>query len=563
MLTYLRIRDLALVEDASIEPGVGLVAFTGETGAGKSIILGGLDLVIGRRAALDQVRAGASEAVVEALFDISGRQDVVALLASEGIEVGEPELLVRRRIAARGSRAYVNDNLVTVAMLDRLGALLVDIVGQHESQTLLAPSSQLELLDAAGELIESRREVESLWDQAALLHREFAALRADDRDRAQRADYLRFQLEEIRAAQLDPAEEAELAADRQRLRHADELSNAAVEALGTLYESEDAASVLVARAEEAVATIVALDAGADLPVAGLQEARWGIEEMGRSLQLYRDSVQADPQRLEAVETRLAEIDTLRRKYGDTVADVLARAEQAEKELATIENRDEELTRRAEGARAAVRDYDHAARRLGAARREAAEQLQGRITEELQVLGMEGARFVARLAAEGRDTGSGLPPGATRSGYEGVEFQLAANPGEPERPLSRVASGGEMSRVLLALKLAAMASAPSQTLVFDEIDAGIGGGRVAERLADRLGHLGASHQVLVVTHLPQIAARADTQVRVSKAATDERTTVQTVALDPSGRVDELARMLGGIEATEGLREHARELLQRDE
>jgi len=562
MLTYLRIRDLALVEDASIEPPGGLVAFTGETGAGKSIILGGLDLVIGRRAALDQVRAGAREAVVEAMFDISGRTDVGALLATEGIEISGAELLVRRRIAAHGSRAYVNDNLVTVATLGRLGTLLVDIVGQHESQSLLSASAQLELLDAAGELTELRGEVETSWDDAARLHRDFAELRADDRDRAQRADYLRFQLEEIRAAELDPAEEAERAAERQRLRHADELSNAAAEALATLYEAEASASVLVARAEAAVATIVALDADSDLPVAGLQEARWGIEEMGRALQVYRDTVHADPPRLEAVEARLAEIDTLRRKYGDTVADVLERAEQAGKELASIENRDEELARLADKARAAVRSYDAVAQRLGAARRVAAEALQSRITAELQELGMEGASFVARLSAEQRDTGSGLPPGATRSGYEGVEFQLAANPGEPERPLSRVASGGEMSRVLLALKLAATASVPSQTLVFDEIDAGIGGGRVAERLAERLGGLGVSHQVLVVTHLPQIAARADAQVQVSKAAREERTTVQMVTLDSGGRVDELARMLGGIDATEGLREHARELLKRN-
>ena len=470
---------------------------------------------------------------------------------------------MRRRIAARGSRAYVNDNLVTVATLDRLGALLVDIVGQHEGQTLLSAAAQLELLDAAGDLAELRGQVEVAWDQASRLHREFTELRADDRDRAQRADYLRFQLEEIRAADLDPVEESELAAERQRLRHADELSNAAAEALATLYEAEASASVLVARAEAAIATIVSLDADADLPAAGLQEARWGIEEMGRALQVYRDTAQSDPPRLEAVEQRLAEIDALRRKYGDTVADVLERAEQAVQELASIENRDEELDRLAAAAGAAVRSYDQVAQRLGAARKVAAEALQSRITEELQELGMEGASFVARLSAGQRDAGSGLPPGATRSGYEGVEFQLAANLGEPERLLSRVASGGEMSRVLLALKLAAIASAPPQTLVFDEIDAGIGGGRVAERLADRLGRLGASHQVLVVTHLPQIAARADAQVQVRKAALDDRTTVQMVTLDQAGRVEELARMLGGIDATEGLREHARELLKRDD
>ena len=562
MLTYLRIRDLALVEDAAIEPAHGLVAFTGETGAGKSIILGGLELVIGRRAALDSVRAGAEYAVVEALFDIAGRDDVAELLAGEGVPVEGPELLVRRRISARGSRAYVNENLVTVGTLSRLGAVLVDIVGQHESQSLLRPSAQLDLLDAAGDHFDLRARVESAWDTAADLHRQFVDLRADDRDRAQRADYLRFQLDEIRAAELDPAEETGLAADRQRLRHADELTEAAAEALATLYESEESASTLIARAEKAIATVMALDADADLPATALQEARWGVEEMGRALQAYGDTVQADPGRLDAVETRLSEIDTLRRKYGDTVAAVLERAEAAEAELATIENRDGELTRLADAAREAVREYDALAQQLGVARASAATALQERITAELQDLGMEGARFVALLSAGQRDSGSGLPPGATRQGYEGVEFQLAANPGEPERPLSRVASGGEMSRILLALKLAAITSAASQTLVFDEIDAGIGGGRVAERLADRLAGLGANHQVLVVTHLPQIAARATTQVQVSKVTVDRRTTVRTVALDDAGRVEELARMLGGADSTAGLRDHARQLLHRD-
>jgi len=562
MLTYLRIRDLALVEDARIEPARGLVAFTGETGAGKSIILGGLDLVIGRRASLDQVRAGAREATVEALFDITDRADVRDLLADEGIESHESELLVRRRLSAGGSRAYVNDTLVTVAMLSRLGTLLVDIVGQHESQTLLAPAAQLALLDASGDLGLLRAEVASRWDAATQLHAQFAQLRDDDRDPAQRADYLKFQLAEIEAAELDPVEEGALGGERQRLRHADELSSAADEALATLYEAEHSASALIARAERSLATITALDSSADLPTAGLEEARFNVEEMGRSLQAYRDTLQSDPARLTAVETRLDQIDSLRRKYGDTIADVLARAEESMREIDAIENHDLDLQRLAEAARAAVREYDVAAQRLGAARSAAADALQRRITDELQELGMESSRFVARLSAGQRDAGAGLPPGATRAGYEGVEFELAANPGELERPLSRVASGGEMSRVLLALKLAALAGAPPQTLVFDEIDAGIGGGQVADRLAERLGGLGASHQVLVVTHLPQIAARAGAQIQVSKSASGERTTVKTTTLDDAGRMDELARMLGGVEATAGLREHARELLKRD-
>ncbi|NKB89751.1 MAG: DNA repair protein RecN [Acidobacteria bacterium] len=561
MLTYLRIRNLALVEDAVLEPDDGLVAFTGETGAGKSIILGGLELIIGRRASLDQVRAGATEAVVEAIFRIDDRPELAELLEREGVAANGSELLVRRRIRASGSRAYLNDDLVTVAMLERVGGYLIDIVGQHESQRLLRPQAQLELLDASGGLAGERREVAEAWDEAVRRHGDFIRLRDDDRDRAQRADYLRFQVAEIRDADLDADEEVQLTGERQRLRHADQLSSSSADALSTLYEAENSAAAQVARAERAVENILELDPDAALP-SGLQEARFHIEELGRSLQAYRDTVRSDPARLESVEQRLAQVDQLRRKYGDTIEQILERATTAEQELASIDNRDSQLAELASIARDAARRYDDVASELSAARSVAAEALERQITSELQELGMEGARFGVRLQAGQREVTEGLPPGSSRSGYESVEFELAANPGEPAGSLSRVASGGETSRVLLALKLAGLSGSQPLTLVFDEVDAGVGGGRVAECLADRLGRLGGSHQVLVVTHLPQIAGRADTQVKVSKMADQDRTTVDARALDDAGRVDELARMLGGVDATSGLREHARELLRRD-
>ncbi len=559
MLNYLRICDLALIEEAALELGPGLSVFTGETGAGKSVLLGGLALVSGERAALDQLRAGADSAVIESAFDLRERGDVCEALDADGIGADEPTMLVRRTITASGSRAHVNDRLVTLRALRGIGRRLVEIASQHESQTLVRPREQLELLDHAGDLGDLRQRVAGCFDEAQELAGQLDQLRTDDRERAQRADYLRFQLEEIRAAGLSADEEAALAAERQRLRHAEELTAAACEALELLYEGDASATGLIGQGAALVERIERLDPASGLARATLDEARFAVEETGRQLQPYRDSIQAEPSRLQAVEERLAAIDDLRRKYGDSIDDILARAESAEKELAGFENRDQELERLTAAVRDARRAFDQAATALGEARRVAAGPLQDRITATLRELGMQGANFLVRLRAREGGEASVLPPGANRLGYESVEFLLAANPGEPPKPLGRVASGGELSRVMLALKVVEVRGARSQTLVFDEVDAGVGGGRVAERLAERLEHLASHHQVLVVTHLPQIAARASTHFLVSKGQQDGRSRVRVERLDGERRVEELSRMLGGVQITESVREHARDLL----
>lgn len=561
MLNYLRIRDLALIEEVALELGPGLSVLTGETGAGKSILLGGLALLSGERAALDQMRAEASEAVIEGAFDLTGRPDVDALLEEDSLGADEPTMLVRRTITSAGSRAHVNDRLVTLRVLRGVGEQLVEIASQHESQMLVRPRAQLDLVDRAGGLSDLRERVGELYDTAQEVGAALDELRADDRERAQRADYLRFQVEEIRAAGLSADEETELVAQRQRLRHAEELAAAAGEALELLYESEESASALAGRAGALVERIERLDPSSGLSGATLDEARYALEETARQLQPYRDGVQADPARLDVVEQRLATIDDLRRKYGDSIEEILAKADAAERELAAFENRDQELERLTGEVRRVGRAYDESATELGRARRVAAAALEKAITASLQELGMEGSAFTATLRARDSQPSAVLPPGASRIGYESVEFLLAANPGEPAKPLSRVASGGELSRVMLALKAAEVSRARSQTLVFDEIDAGVGGGRVAERLAERLDDLSSRHQVLVVTHLPQIAARASTHFRVSKGHQDGRSRVRVERLDREQRVEELSRMLGGVEITQSVREHARDLLSR--
>ncbi len=559
MLSYLRIRDLALIEDIVIEPPAGLIAFTGETGAGKSIILGGLSLATGNRATLDQVRTGADSATVEAVFDIAGRPDIAELLEHEGLSSESGEILVRRTLGSRSSRAYLNDRLVTVGLVHKLGTRLVDVAGQHENQSLLGSATQLELLDRFGDLCAQRLAVASAWDEAVDLQHRLQALETDDRDRAQRADYLRYRAQEIRAADLGVDEAAALNAERQRLRHAEDLSAATEEALDVLYEREESAAALIRRAQVVIERIVRLDTSAPASGDDVAEAGYAIEEITRSLQAYLDLVQVDPVRLDAVEERLATFDGLRRKYGDRIEDILRVADDAERELASLQNRDQEIAELAGQVRLAVRGFDEAASHMSTLRAEAAARLSEHITSELQELGMEGARFQVRLKPRSANAEGGLPPGASRRGYETVSFRLAANPGDAVRQLTRVASGGELSRVMLALKLAETRQAPAQTLVFDEIDAGVGGGRVADRLAARLVELGTSHQVLVVTHLPQIAARATTHYRVRKAERDGRVCVSAAALDVEQRIDELARMLGGIGESRGVREHARNLL----
>ncbi len=557
MLSYLRIRDLALIEDIVIEPPAGLIAFTGETGAGKSIILGGLSLATGNRATLDQVRTGADSATVEAVFDIAGRPDIAELLEHEGLSSESGEILVRRTLGSRSSRAYLNDRLVTVGLVHKLGTRLVDVAGQHENQSLLGSATQLELLDRFGDLCAQRLAVASAWDEAVDLQHRLQALETDDR--AQRADYLRYRAQEIRAADLGVDEAAALNAERQRLRHAEDLSAATEEALDVLYEREESAAALIRRAQVVIERIVRLDTSAPASGDDVAEAGYAIEEITRSLQAYLDLVQVDPVRLDAVEERLATFDGLRRKYGDRIEDILRVADDAERELASLQNRDQEIAELAGQVRLAVRGFDEAASHMSTLRAEAAARLSEHITSELQELGMEGARFQVRLKPRSANAEGGLPPGASRRGYETVSFRLAANPGDAVRQLTRVASGGELSRVMLALKLAETRQAPAQTLVFDEIDAGVGGGRVADRLAARLVELGTSHQVLVVTHLPQIAARATTHYRVRKAERDGRVCVSAAALDVEQRIDELARMLGGIGESRGVREHARNLL----
>ncbi len=551
MLVELRIRDYAVVEDLTLRLGPGLNVLSGETGAGKSIIVGALSLLLGERASSDVVRTGAERAAVEAVFDVEAIPAVLARLEEYGLRLEDGLLILRREVAAEGrNRAWVSGSPTTARIVGELGSALVDLHGQHEHQTLLHAADQRRVLDAFGEAEDAAEEV-------ARLHAELTALRADLesrrdhlRDVESRADFLRFQLSEIDGARLAPGEDDALEAESARLEHSEELSLGAAALHEELYGGDEAVADRVAEARQRARRLADYDPELADAAERLAEAWHAISDVGRRLGDYAASIDHDPERLEEVRGRLDRIFRLKRKYGPELADVLATAQRVRAELAALDDADRDLgllERRIADKQGAVRA---AGGRLSALRHAAATRLSEAVAEVLPEVGLPGARFEVELKPY-EEVGSG--------GAERVEFLLSPNPGFEVMPLSRIASGGELSRVMLALKsiLAAVDRVP--VLVFDEIDAGIGG-VVATAVADKLAQVARGHQVFVVTHLAQVASRAASHLLVEKAAAGGVTSTTVRALVGDARVQEVARMLGGDPESAASREHARELLQ---
>lgn len=566
MIERLRIRDLAIVEAADIELGPGLNALTGETGAGKSIVLGALALLAGARADAQSVREGAEEAHVEAVFRTAGLPELEAALRERGLEPEDGELIVSRTIARaaagpRGgrSRATIAGRLVPVSALAELFGDQLEISSQHESQRLRRPESHGWLLDAFGGSLDYRRAVEKGHAALRAVRAERESLEAAAAERASRRDFLAFQLGEIDAAGVSPGELSALGAEHARLAHAEERRSAAATAVAAL--SGDAAVADVPAAVDLVATAAAgLDeaAGYDDRLGALAErlraAYTELSDAARDIERYADAIDVDPARRADLEERLATLEKLRRKYGRDEAEILARRDALAAELAALEGGDERaaaLVRDEEAFRAALA-RDAAA--LSAVRSDAAERLAREVEQRLHGLEMPDARLVVSLTPTASP--DGLPCGP--SGAEQVELLLSANRGETPRPLRRIASGGELSRVFLALQGVLRRTAGGMVLVFDEVDAGVGG-RTADRVGQALAELAEAHQVLCITHLPQVAALAATHLRVAKGARGERTVTRVEPLVGEERVEELARMAGGARVTEATRQHARELI----
>ncbi len=551
MLRELRIRNYAVIDDVRLELGPGLNALTGETGAGKSIVVGALSLLLGERASTEDVRAGEDRALVEAAFDVADREPVLRRCEQAGIEVEDGWLVLRREVQREGrNRAWANGSPATAGLVWDLGSELVELHGQHEHQVLVRPREQRRILDAfagAGELAE---EVARAHDELQEAREELEDLRERVREARERADWLRFKAEEIEEADLEPGEEERLRAEAKRLENSEELTTLSGRLGERIYAGEGSVVERLGGLGRDLAKLADLDPDAEELREMFESARAELEELGRRLAAYHEDVDHDPARLEEIRERLDEIYRLKRKYGDSVEEVREAGREARRELETLETADrrqDELNERVEGLRS---ELEERAARLGEARREAAGELEEAVEPLLAELGMEGGRFEVALEPLER-------PG--RQGAERVEFRVSLNPGFEPGPLDRIASGGELSRVMLALKTVLVRVDDVPSLVFDEIDAGVGG-EVAHRVAEKLAAVARRHQVFVITHLPQIAARADAHWRVEKEASGGRAAARVAPVEGEGRVEEVARMLGGDPDSGLSRDHARELLE---
>jgi DNA repair protein RecN (Recombination protein N) len=568
MLTTLRIKGFAVVEEVEVRFGPGLQVLTGETGAGKSLLVGALHLVLGGRMSAEVLREGADEASVEALFELPAGHAALARLEAAGLPPGEAigegqvELLVRRVVTRAGrGRVFVNGSLCTVAVLESALRGVVDVTGQHEHVSLLDPGTHLGLLDAfagvAGEGGLAARYAEAFGALSALV-REERALALDEGERARRVDYLRFQLDELEAADAHPGEDAELEQERRVLAGAARLSDAARGAESLASGGEGSASERIAQAVRALQDAASLDPRLGEPLALLRSAAAEVDEAARVLARYADGVEGDPERLAAVDDRVALLRGIARKHGGSLDAALARRDEMRAELAGLEGAE---GRRGEVARAAEAQAAVAAglaAELGAERQRAARAFSRAVSRELERLAMGRCRVEVGFA----EPASCVEVAGHRlsaTGAETAEIRIAPNPGEPPRPLARVASGGELSRVLLAVKRALSRADPVLSYVFDEVDAGIGGA-VAEAVGRALAEVARDRQVICVTHLPQVAAFADGHCRVEKRVAGGRTATAVVALPPGAeRCAEVARMLAGQTVTTSALEHAAALI----
>jgi DNA repair protein RecN (Recombination protein N) len=601
MLVELNIRDFAIIERLRLTLGPGFNVFTGETGAGKSIIIDAISALVGERMGADIVRAGSERATIEGIFDVSAaltnasnaaqngasnngsansandgdgeenaNASLAATLAELGIETEDGLLILGREMTAAGrGLARVNGRAAPLSILQRLSAALIDIHGQSAHLTLLKPERHLFYLDRYAGLDEDREKVAALYGQWRETQRELERLRADERAIERRIELLQFQVDEIAAANLKPGEDEALERERRMLANAERLGELTAATYAALRGGEDGdeggALDQLGAARRALGDLLRLDDTLTPQAEILEQALFLLEDVGSAVRGYQDQVMADPARLAEVEERLDLLNRLRRKYGATIDEMTAFAEEAARELETLTNREEraaELATQEEQLRERIGSVAGA---LSARRTEAAHALAAAMDRELDDLNMRKARFEVQLAQRPDPNGVLLSADATArvgfsvTGIDQVEFLLAPNPGEPLKPLARIASGGETSRLMLAIKTILANADATPTLIFDEIDAGISG-RSGQVVGEKLWGLGQTHQTICITHLPQIAALGDVHYQVSKEVSGGRTTTRVTKLDDDNRVAELSQMLGGA-STSASRANAQDLLSR--
>lgn len=566
MLRELLVENFALIDRLRLEFGEGFNVLTGETGAGKSIIIGALGAALGARVSAELVRSGEATARVEAVFDAADAPKALAALEEAGLREDDT-IILARAISQDRSRYWINGRPATHGLVQEVTRHLVDVHGQHEHQTLIYEHTHLRFLDefAGGEARALLNRYRQVYEELRSAQAELARVRELRRERAQREDLLRFQVAEIRDANLEPGEEQRLKEERARLQNFERISEAVAAAAASLGGGgrEGAIDLLGVAAGE-LSRAGEYDAKLSELAQQLDVAAVAAGEVLRSLDEYRELLEFEPGRLEQVESRLAELARLKRKYGETVEEIIAFAERAEAELAAMEHgeeREAELERRCQVLRA---EAGRLAEELSAVRHRHAARLEKTIVRELSGLGMRQAIFRVEFCREPAEADEGLPGAdgqvyrGTEDGIDAIRFLLSANPGEPARPLSQVASGGELSRLMLVFKSVCGRGGEIPTLVFDEIDVGIGG-LTGHAVGRKLAELGGRAQVLCVTHLPQIACRASHHLFVEKTVRKGRAVVAVRRLEGEERVEELARMLGGRRDHASALSHARQLL----
>lgn len=555
MLSLLRIKNIALIDELAVEFGPGLNLLTGETGSGKSIIVDSLNALTGERVTSDLIKEGSDAAKIEGLFTLKITKPLFTILDESGIEIdatGEVDLIVRRELSLSGrNRIFINNQLITAAVLKRIGPFLVDIHGQGEQSSLFDPASHMELLDAFAGVSTERANAAAAFGEWRAAKNELDELKRDEAGKLQLVDILKFQVDELSRAALQIGESEELEEEKLRLNNVEKLSSLSTEAFNALYDMDGSTVATLDQAIQRIKELAEFDARFREYIEGLESAAAVLEDVSFTLRDFRGGLEFSPDRLEQIENRLAEITRVSRKYGGTIEAALEHLAESEKRLSNIEMaelRERELN----AILAEKRDsYVVAASALSTKRKTAAKKFEREVESNLKAVALEKAKFEVHIAG-GEDIDF------TANGFDRIEFFFSANPGESPKPIAKVASGGEASRLMLILKTSGRSIADGMSAVFDEIDAGIGG-RVAEAVGLNLRSLAEGQQVLCVTHQAQVASKADRHFLVEKTMSKNKTVIGIRELDKAERIEEIARMLAGEKITDAARENAREML----
>ncbi len=555
MLLQLNIKDFAIIDNLQITFGKGLNILTGETGAGKSIIVDAVKLILGDRASLDDIRSSKDEAVVEAMFDVSSLKDIAGLLETTGLP-NEENIIIRRVISRSGkNRTFINNSMANLTLLQEIGSRIIDIYGQHDHQSLTRPEEHIDILDNFGGLMPLRQEYINAYTEYVSIKKELDSLMADNEKLVERQDFLSFQSREIEAAGLKTGEDAELKKEKEILANAEKLFDAAHSGHDILYASGGSVLERIGHVLNRLKDVSRIDERLKPTLQTLETAVCQLEDAASFLRDYSQEMSFEPGRLEEADNRLDAINKLKKKYGQTIELILQKKKEIDKELDSIGHHDEKI---AELKKVIDVSRDKAAalaKKLSDKRIDAGRILKKKMEQELSDLGMKKTVFEVRIKKDAFEAGNF---NLGENGMDRLEFFISPNVGEEPKPLAKIASGGELSRIMLAIKrIAATGKIP--VLIFDEVDAGIGGG-TAEVVGKKLKEVSKNHQVLCITHLPQIAAYADAHYSVTKEVRGGRTVAGIKELKADERISEISRMLGGVKITDRTREHAREMLE---